>query len=103
MHSGSSWLTSSVVTTLTASTLSCPSPATSRSRTTRSSGATIADEAARITIRPTATGSFLFAIAVNGGPYGAPGQTAAIRSPAATIGWAWKSISSATAAAGART
>jgi bifunctional UDP-N-acetylglucosamine pyrophosphorylase/glucosamine-1-phosphate N-acetyltransferase len=37
------------------------------------------------------------------GPYGAPGQTARMRKPAATIGWAWNRNKSATVKAGTQT
>jgi hypothetical protein len=46
----------------------------------------MAEEAARITIKPTARLTFPFAIELKGGPYGAPGQTAAVRKPAEIIG-----------------
>ena len=65
-----------------------------------SSGARIADDPARMTISPTAAPGLPFASAVKGGPYGAPGQTAIMTNPAATIGGASNIQSNATAAAG---
>ena len=60
----------------------------------------IADEPARTTIRPTATATLARAIPANGGPKGAPGQTARMRKPAATAGLASNQISSAIATSG---
>ena len=75
-------------------------PDTQGSSTCNSTGETIADDPARTTIRPTAIDTFARAIAANGGPNGAPGQTARMRKPAATGGLASNNISSAMAAAG---
>ena len=58
---------------------------------------------AKIPINPTATAMFPFAIAAKGGPYGAPGQTARMRNPAATIGWASNRNNKPTVAAGTQT
>ena len=46
----------------------------------------MADDPARITIKAAATARSPRAIAVIGGPNGAPGQDARIRNPAATMG-----------------
>ena len=46
----------------------------------------MADDPARITINAAETVRFPRAIAVIGGPNGAPGQDARIRNPAATMG-----------------
>jgi hypothetical protein len=61
------------------------------------------DDPARITINAAETARFPRAIAVNGGPYGAPGQVARIRNPAATMGWAWNRSNRPTATAGTQT
>jgi len=53
---------------LTTLIVSGVSPATRGSKNWRSRGATMADEPARMTIKPTETGTFPLAIAVRGGP-----------------------------------
>ncbi len=65
-----------------------------------SSGEMTADDPARITISPTAIGTFARAIPAKGGPKGAPGQTARMRKPAATMGSASNQTSRPTATAG---
>ena len=61
------------------------------------------DDPASITINPTAKATFPFAITVKGGPYGAPGQTARMRNPMATIGWGSNRSNRPTVAAGTQT
>ena len=57
-----------------------------RQQATQQQGRHGADEAARRAISPTDAPAFPLAIVVQGGPNGAPGQTARIRKPAETIG-----------------
>ena len=68
-----------------------------------SKGERIADDPARITMRPTAEGTLPRAIAANGGPNGAPGQTARTRNPIASVGLAWNSSRRMTVTAGTST
>src|SRR4051794_13691934 len=99
-HSGKSWLKISVLTTLPA-LIGSASPSISHgSSSLNRSGATSAEDPARITISPTAVITFPLASDVNGGAYGAPGQTAAIKMPAATIGLGRNNERSITATAG---
>lgn len=77
-------------------------PDTHGSSRCSSTGETIADDAAKITIKPTATGTLARAIPANGGPKGAPGQTARMRNPAATAGLAANKMSSTMAAPGTK-
>jgi hypothetical protein len=63
----------------------------------------MADDPARITIKAAETARSPRAIAVIGGPNGAPGQDATMRNPAATMGWAWSRSNRPTATAGTPT
>src|SRR4051794_39412198 len=100
---GTSWVTSRVTTMLVASNFNGSSGETNGARKYRSIGAMIADDPARITINPTATATFPLASAVKAGPNGAPGQTARIRIPAATIGWGSNRSNRPTVTAGTQT
>ena len=69
-------------------------------RTLNKAGDRNADKLARINIKLIAQGTSPLAMAVIGGPKGAPGQTARIKKPAETMGWAWNKSSKPTVTAG---
>ena len=61
----------------------------------------MADEPASSTINPTAAATFPLASLVQAGPKGAPGQTARMRNPAATVASAgWNKSNKPTVTAG---
>ena len=64
---------------------------------------TSAESPARISIIPRAQGTSPRAMAVIGGPTGAPGQEARMRNPTETIGSAWKTCSNPSVTAGTST
>src|SRR4051812_41491036 len=105
-HRGRNCTRPSVLAIRTASTFSdtpAPAPVTVGSSSRSSRGASKADDPASSTINPMARDTSPFATAVNGGPNGAPGQTATTMNPAATIGWTLNANKSPTVAAGTTT
>ncbi len=97
---GSIWVISNVRTIPMVSTRKSLSGATRDDSTLSSAGESSADDPARITIIPMADGTLPLAMAVIGGPTGAPGQTARTKNPSETMGSAWNTYSKPRVTAG---
>src|SRR3954452_11588861 len=88
-HRGRSWVTRIAPSIPKASTRRSPPLVVNGRTRERRAGATTTDEPARIIISPAEVAVLPPARAVKGGAYGAPGQTARIRNPAAAVGSTW--------------